>query len=325
MNYYLGIDGGGTSTRLLIIDENKNIIAFHNDLALNIYQIGREKVSKLLPILITKICKKADILVNDITYAFIGITGYGEVEQDSIFFQKLVNSIFNNVTCGNDIHAAWAGSLAAQAGIHIICGTGSIVYAQNTHGEESRCGGWGHFFGDESSGYWIGQQVFNLFSKQSDGRVHKSYLLELIREKFELSNDFEIIKYYETDYNNNKTNIASLAPLLFESIRKGDESAYEILKQNIYEQALMISTVKNNLSWDIDQIPVSYSGGVFKSKDIIMPLLQEKLSKFNTKLILSSPLLTPIIGAAYYAYLLSDRTFALDDIKTLDQFNSIYY
>ena len=64
MNYYLGIDGGGTSTRLLIIDENKNIIAFHNDLALNIYQIGREKVSKLLPILITKICKKADILVN---------------------------------------------------------------------------------------------------------------------------------------------------------------------------------------------------------------------------------------------------------------------
>jgi len=308
MKFYLGLDGGGTRTRFIIINEEGKILGLHVGDTIHIHQVGELETQKRFFKSIEIVSSLANIVINDISYAFLGFAGYGEVEKDRIFISKMVQDILPSATCGNDVHVAWSGSLAAQPGVQIVGGTGSIVYARNEKNEETRCGGWGYFFGDEGSAYWLSQMMFTLFSKQSDGRLQKGVLLEIIRDYFNLhNNDLELIGYYKDTLLNNRTQIASLAPLLFKAASNGDIEALKCLQNCAYEQALTIYGAVKKLEWESNTISVSYSGGVFEAGPIILDLLDAELNRFDSRLKLQKPILSPIMGAVYYAYVLDQK------------------
>src|SRR5207247_7094150 len=58
-----------------------------------------------------------------------------------------------------DLEIAWAGGLAARAGVVLVGGTGSVAYGRNAAGRGARAGGWGYLAGDEGSAYWIGREA----------------------------------------------------------------------------------------------------------------------------------------------------------------------
>ena len=306
MKYYLGLDGGGTRTRLLIINELGEDLGHYVTDTIHIHQVGESETKKRFNSAIDSVCSLANIKADSLTHSFLGFPGYGEVEKDKIFIDNMAKEVLPKSTLGNDVHVAWAGSLAAEAGVQIVGGTGSIVYARNSKNDEARCGGWGHFFGDEGSAYWISQLAFNLFSKQSDGRVVESTLLTIMRNHFNLKSDFELIDYYKTHLVNNRTEISSAAPLLFQAVKEGDESARQCVELCAYEQALTIHGAVKKLVWDSDTIPVSYSGGLFEAGDTLLIPLQNCLTKMDTRLVLKKPILPPIVGACYYASILDN-------------------
>lgn len=307
MKYYLGVDSGGTRTRFLIINELGEKLGYYVNDTIHIHQVGEEETKKRFTSSIKEVCSLANIEIKSLSHAFLGLAGYGEVERDKIFIDKMTQKLLPIVTCGNDVHVAWAGSLAAQPGIQIVGGTGSIVYARNTQNQEARCGGWGYFFGDEGSAYWLSQLTLNLFSKQSDGRIPQGALLTIIRDYFKLESDFELIGCYQSQLLNDRTKIAALAPLLFQAVQQGDESAKKCIEQCAYEQALTIDTAMKKLEWDQDVINVSYSGGLFEAGETILLPLQKELTKMDTRLLLKEPVLSPILGASYYAYVLDNN------------------
>ncbi len=317
MKYFLGIDGGGTSTEYTLIDELGNILATAIGGTTHIMQISRFEFAERLTQGVKKCTDTAGIKTHEITYTFAGIPGYGEFEEHMTFVSTCIHDILGskNFTIGNDCVAGWASGHAGAPGINLVSGTGSIGYGRDSQGREFRSGGWGDFCGDEGSAYWLGKKLTELFAKQSDGRIKKGPLYDIVREELYLETDFQIIGFVTDILGKDRTKIADLSKLLYIAAASGDESAISAYADAAYELCLVIKAVANGLEFD-SIIPVTVSGGVFNAGDFIMvPLLKCLGDSFEYK----TSVTDPAKGAALLAYVIDGGEINDEFLKNLNR------
>lgn len=295
--YYLGIDGGGTKTQFTIINENIEVIESIKKGTSHFKQIGLNGVEKVLRDGLDEILCKSNIKLDQIDGVGIGIAGYGNIKKDREAIEKVIEKIFKSYKyiLKNDIEIALNGALNGEDGIVIVSGTGSIALSK-INNEYKRCGGFGYTIGDEGSAYWIGRKVVEIFSKEVDGRLEKTYIYEIIKNKLNLSNDYNFIKYINEDIKADRLEIAKFSEVCFEAAKLGDENAINIFNLAAKELSELINLLIKDFKYN--NVKVSYIGGVFKSEKFILDPLIKFLDK-RCKLI--SPKYTADIGAAIIA------------------------
>lgn len=298
--YFLGIDGGGTKTCFTLINEKGNVINRVIKGTCHPTQIGFDNLEKLLTEGLEEIIKSNNISKEEVTKSYLGLAGYGIVKEIAEGIAKVVSKVFNGMDyiLNNDVRVAIAGALAGEDGINVVAGTGSIALALKDE-KVLRCGGWGYSIGDEASAYWIGKKSLALFSKQSDGRVEKAPLYEIFKKELDLKTDFEIVSYVNEKLKGDRGEIAKLAKLCSDAAECGDEGAIAIFNEAAKEISEMIKTLLKN--YDKDVVKVSYTGGVFKSGELILKPLREYLNGYNAELV--EPQLSPDLGACLLAYI----------------------
>lgn len=301
--YFLGVDGGGTKTNFMVINEEGKIISFITTGTCHYIQLGFEKTYQVLKDGINSVCEKAGITISDLNYSFLGLPAYGEIIHGTRRLEEIVNQIFKTVgrfKCGNDVEAGWAGSLACQPGINLVAGTGTIGYGVDQNGNTARASGWGYFCGDEGSAYWLGKKLIFTFSKEADGRIEKTALYNIVRDNFNLKRDLDFISVLYNDLERKRDRIAGLAILLYKAAQAGDQKAINIFREAAYEHSLTIKAIISKLDFTREEkILVSYSGGVFNAGSYILKPLKEYLTEEGVKFV--EPLLKPVTGAAFYA------------------------
>ena len=322
--FFLGVDGGGTKTEFMIMDSQGKVLGFSRKDTCHYKQTSLENFEKIFKNGIEDLCKEAGINVFDIRYSVLGIPGYGEIEEDILGIQLIIKDILktDRFQCVNDSLVGWAGSLGCKPGINIVAGTGTIGFGMNSIGRSARSGGWGHNCGDEGSAYWIGKRLIKLFTKQSDGRMEKTPLYNIVRENLNIKKDFDLISILLDDYKMERNKIARLSLLVYEAAEEGDLLAKEIFSQAAYEHFLMIKSLVKKLEFVEDKILVSYSGGVFKSGSYILSPLKGYLEEFDLGIQLVEPLLEPISGAVLYGFskTVKDESKRLEIINKLQLF-----
>lgn len=305
--YFLGIDGGGTKTEFIVIDENGYILGHALEPTCHYKQTSFKNFKEVIQTGIEKVCNQSKIIISQIDYAFIGIPGYGEIEKDKKVLDSIIEDILSSrhYSCVNDSVVAWAGSLACQPGINIVAGTGAIGFGMDSERNFARASGWGHFCGDEGSAYWLGQKMIELFTKQADGRIIRTPLYEIVKKELGIKNDFEFLDYVINDLKMERNKIAQLAKLLYKAAKLNDEIALKVYSEAAYEHYLTIAAIVKKLNFDAnEEIMISYSGGVFNAGEYVLGPLRRYLidNKLNIKLI--TPILKPITGAALCALII---------------------
>jgi N-acetylglucosamine kinase-like BadF-type ATPase len=306
--FYLGIDGGGTKTDYEIIDDKGNILSNFSTQTCNYIQIGFENYGKTIMEGATRVCNKAGIGISDLNFTFVGIPSLGESIEDSTELVKVTGEVLGsrNFKCGNDVEVAWAGALACEPGINIVAGTGSIGFGRDQGGNSARAGGWGYFCGDEGSAYWLGRKLIGLFARESDGRMEKSRLYEIVRDKFGLKRDMDFISVIYDDFKLKRDEVSKLQLLLCDAAEQGDTNAIEAYREAAYELSLLVGAIIDKLNFNSNaETAVSYSGGVFKAGGPILTPFEKYITKNNAKL--KKPQLKPVTGAALYSLKSSGR------------------
>lgn len=297
MKYFIGIDGGGSKTQFILCDEEGQIHSQYMASGSSYKEIGEDAVCELLIQGVGYIC--AGIDRENIAGICFGMPCYGEsVLNDARVTQKIQKVFLPIPVCfENDVVAAWAGALAFHSGIVMLAGTGSMAVGRDRHGRIARSGGWSEFFSDEGSCYWLGKKTLELFTKQSDNRMPKGKLYEIIKTHFSIGNDFELIEKIEPSMNS-REKVASLQKLLMEAALQGDTGALLLYKEAAEELALMVKAVSITLDFE-PGIPVSYAGGLFKTGELIINPFKNALSELD--IVLQEPLLLPVDGAVLFA------------------------
>lgn len=298
MGMIIGIDGGGTKTRFAAYDLTKKRLAGNVVLGGADYKqdgfdavVGRVKtgISVLL-----EACRSPKLEA-----VCFGMPGYTEDPAGDEEMARRLAEIFAQVPCFlfNDVYVALEGAFYGTQGILAVAGTGSLAYGRNEAGLVDRCGGWSAFFGDEGSGFWIGRQLLEIFSKQSDGRLEKSRLYELTRAYFGLrpdESDFQILTRAECN-SGSRAATAALNLVVKQAADQGDQQARNIFERAAGEIAGLICALHSKLNFQ-GITPVAVSGGLFHMDQYITrPMTGILQDRFEVSV--SKPRLGPCCGA----------------------------
>jgi N-acetylglucosamine kinase-like BadF-type ATPase len=299
---FLGVDGGGTKTAFVLIDQSGARLARSAQPTSYYLESGHDRVVQVLADGLEAVCAAAGVSAADISYAFLGLPAYGEIRADSAILSAAPAGVLGHrrYRVDNDMVAGWAGSLGGEDGINVIAGTGSMTYGERA-GRGNRVGGWGTLFGDEGSGYWIGRQGLNAFSRQSDGRSPRGPLHEAVRQRTGITSDLEVLDVVINRWRQSRTQIAALAPTVLAAAEAGDPLAEAILNEAIAHLTELVVTTRRNLGFAPGEtVAVSHSGGLFNA-DRIRTGLAAGLAEGSDAYDLRAPLLDPATGAALYA------------------------
>ncbi|CAN3129482.1 N-acetylglucosamine kinase [Mycobacterium sp. smrl_JER01] len=302
MAVYLGVDGGGSKTAFALIDHHGAVLARATGASSYYFGHGIDVVEDVIQQGIAQVCGEGGLAARDIDFAFIGLPGYGEASADLEQLDAVPSHALGHerYLCANDMVCGWAGSLAGEDGINVICGTGSMTYGE-LRGTGRRVGGWGELFGDEGSAYWVATQGLNAFSRMSDGRLPRSPLYALVRDRLSVTSDLDAVGLVIEQWGGNRGSIAALATTVCAAAAHGDRVAQGIVAAACDELALLVDTTRVSIGYDEnDRVPVSYSGGMFCDPGFLQ-MFRRALEQLPATFDLQSPLLDPAVGAALYA------------------------
>jgi len=301
-DYFLGVDGGGSKTAFILTDGSGCVLARAELGGCSLPHIGEVDFIDVLRRGIERCAEAAGINVREITRSAFGMPCFGESETHDARMIFLIRELTGDplTIILNDVEVAHAGSLALGYGVHIVDGTGAIVMGKDADGSTARANGWHDQFSDEGSGYWLGLRTLACFAKQSDRRLERGPLYELIKKYFELENDFDIVTRYDGSFAGRRDKVAKLQELLCEAAEAGDASAINLYDDAARELFLSVRGVCRALGLGQNGgVDCSYSGGVFKAGELIFGPLRRYLNEIDVRLV--PPVLDPARGAALVA------------------------
>jgi len=320
VSIYLGIDGGGSKTAFLLIDDSGRVLAAHTEGPAYYLEIGWEAMRAMLARGIAATLQHAALPLARLDFTFVGLPAYGEDSRLLGAFDAAASPPLQmeRYRCGNDALCGWAGALAGQDGISVVAGTGSIAYGE-FEGRTARAGGWGELFSDEGSAYWIAREGLNLFSRMSDGRTPRDALYDLLRHHFGLRSDLDLCAAIYDKNQDQRSNFAALASLMAQAATAGDAQAAALFARAADELVQIVDAVHRGL-----KIPehatttVSFSGGMFQQRDLLLASFQAKLARLGKRYHPAAPRLPPAAGAALYAAKLSGAPLGAAAISALE-------
>lgn len=299
---FLGCDGGSTKTELLLTDGGGHVKAHRIFPGCNYAFLGDDGFAAHMKACVETVLGDAGITASEVTFSMFGLPVYGEVPGTEERIPAILRALLpaGGLRVANDAVVSWGGSLAAQPGVSVVAGTGSIAYGCDPQGNDCRVGGWSLHFSDEGSCSWVGRQVVSAFVQQADGRRPRTPIYELVRRQFGLTKDQYFSQVLQIDFRKDASRLADLQRLALEAVQLGDQAMAAVYEAAAGELARMALTVRRRLDFPAEMpTPVSYSGGLFRAGALVQEPFQEQLEAAGCMLV--RPRYSPILGAAALA------------------------
>ena len=242
MQFFLGIDGGGTGCRAAVADA-AGIVAGRGEAGPA--NIASDPVGAARNILVAAEAAIAAAGGVSVVAAGLGLAGANAAGTT----ERLRDALpFARMTIVTDGITAVKGALGARDGVVAALGTGS-VFAVQRGGSIRQIGGRGLVLGDEASGAWIGRAVLSAALRGVDGFRPLTPLLGAVLE--EMGGPDGVVAF---SLRARPVDFAALAPRVVDS---GDPAAVDIMAR---AEADVVEAVR--VLQDGADLPVVFLGGL---------------------------------------------------------------
>lgn len=296
--YFLGVDGGQSSTRAAVGDDGGRLLGRGAAGPCNHVGAGEgaAKLRRAAVEVARGACADAG-LAADTRFRAVCLGMSGGPDDKRAILREALNA--ESVAVVTDAEIALAGAAEGGPGVVVAAGTGSIAYGRNKAGRAARAGGWGYVFGDEGGAFDIVRRALRAGLAAEEGWGPPTQLAEALRTAAAAKTVNEALHRFYTDAWP-RDRIAALAPLVQESAAGGDRIAADVLRETGRLLAGWANAACRNLSPDAaESLPVYPVGGVFAG-EAVRASFRDALT--GCARYAGSPRREPVVGALILAY-----------------------
>jgi N-acetylglucosamine kinase-like BadF-type ATPase len=303
MDYFLGVDGGATSTECAVCTDEGIVLGVGHGGASNhiLAPGGRERARAAVDAALRDALASAGLADVEFRAAQFGMTGINAHTEAARLLADVVAQTLRArlVSIDNDAHVARAGALACRPGVIVIAGTGSVAQGEDPAGRQVRAGGWGYIFGDEGSGFALGLGGVRAALRARDGTGPATVLTERIPPAIGRSLGGIPLDFYEGQLD--RSQIARLARVVTAAADAGDAVSLSLVEEAAIALAELAGAVIRQLMWPEGPVPVAPVGGVFDAGPTILRPLARALASRAPGAVLVPTRFAPAVGALLLA------------------------
>lgn len=299
--YYLGVDGGGTKTKVVIINDQEQLIYENitgpSSIDTVTFEMSIEHINQALRPWFDKHPKTVFKSI------FIGVGGIVFDEQKHIL-KELSHLLYGYqihtiVRIENDMYNALFSSGNFDKGMALICGTGMVAFGIDKNGHTHKSGGWGYKEGEIGSGYALGKSAIQYMIRAYDKRYPLDDFAKDVAKHIHLRTATDIVPIME-ELHNDRTKVASLAPIVTKYANQGHPYAINIVEQSTDEVSLAVKGVYHQLSFT-GNVSLVIIGSLGLAPGIFHQLLIKKIKHISPHIIIIKSIHDPAMGAALFA------------------------
>ena len=315
VTFFLGVDGGQTSTVALIADQTGRVLGAGTGGACNhvASSEARSKFANAMAESIGGACRAANLPPDTLKYEAACLGFSGGFADKEIYCREFIKSKVFKLT--HDAEIALTGATAGGPGIIVIAGTGSMAFGRNASNQSCRAGGWGYIFGDEGGAFYLVRQALRAALSMEEGWGSPTSLRHNLLKATGFSSANDLMHAWYKDVRRDAW--AQYAPLVDQAAANSDVSAIAILEEAGRFLTDLVSHVYGQLFKDHEAAHISYVGGVFESSCVRHTLKREVLERTGCNP--TPPLLPPAAGALLEALRLSGIVAPLTNLPTIKQ------
>ena len=288
MKYVVAIDGGGSKTDAVLLDEKGNILTRSVGLGGNATDIGAEESRRRMWETLDPIFAQAPGHVCALYGGIAGVDPNGDLYSDGIKEKYDVGS----VRIEDDGFVLLSGTLGHADGGAMVCGTGSSLFLRKNGLPVAHLGGKGYLIDTGGSGFEIGQEAIRLALRSLDRRIGDTILVELLEEHIGHPLDYKVVPII---HKGGRPFIASFAPLVFQGRKLGDAVCNEIFER---QSGLLADLTYAAARFFDDDFPIVIGGGIAAHFPEYVEAIQQKSHPRAHIRLQSAP---PVYGAAVEA------------------------
>ena len=233
MELYLGIDGGGTHTRAVLVDGAGQCRGEGEAGPCNYHNVGSARAIHSLREAAAAAWSDAGRKPRPAAWAFVGAAGVkSATDRAQIIAAAEAAELAptGRVAAENDLHNALAGGLEGRPGIALIAGTGSNCLGCDATGATRMVGGWGWLLGDTGGGVGLALAAFRAAAKSADQLLPPTRLLPAALAFLGLAEPDELLaRLYAQPWSPEE--LAGFAPIVTRLAGEGDRAARGVLAE----------------------------------------------------------------------------------------------
>lgn len=290
--FYLGIDCGGSGSRVMVIDNSGEVIFEGRSGPANVATTPR-------PYLAMSLKRALEGAPNPdyVCGCFAGLVS----DEYGVTIKKMLEEFLPGakVKVIPDFHAALAASLDSEA-ICVLSGTGSLV-CSSENSIVCKTGGGGALIGDEGSTYSIGSKVLQKYVRSKPDEVTQN-LHDSIVSIFGVADPREVVARVYRDLTPT-ARIAMLVPCVARDWDAGEPYAKQIVQEEMSLLALLAKKHIEEYRSKSTEHKLYLAGGLWNISELFKEVFENELRSLmpNMKLTVTKIKHLPIFGAALLA------------------------
>jgi glucosamine kinase len=302
----VGVDGGGSKTRLIVADDTGTELASVTGDASAVRPGEAERSADVIEALLEQALVEANLPDITPTALCAGLAGVGrDAEYTAILRELTKRKLADEIVVLPDALIAQADAFGDNPGILLISGTGSVAYGRGPAGKLARCGGWGPICGDEGSGGWLGRRTLSVVTAASDEREPETALLGVVLTHLQLETADELVAWAA---NAAVSDLAKLAAIVVQTAQQGDMRANSLCALAAEELVVHVRTLARQLFTDERAaIPVALAGGMLTPRSYLRKLVEMRLKSAIPGMQLHTAEVIPVRGAVKEALVMLAR------------------